>query len=423
MTNRFKSYLVLLPYLGLIAALVVSAWSFVRSDQYRRDTDTILTQTYEIQWRVTQVRERLIRVDGYVRLAGATGDLDPDIDRQVALIGVNTEQLLALTYVGRFLPAHEIQQLETVQDVVSEKVAPAIASSDYHVALGYTDELQQRMFEVSSATVNHSSTLHETAMIDIAAERNRFIFTIALGLVIIGYLMIYQRNIVDRRQDQHIRWFSSLFAHMTRKRISALRHFLDSSGDSAPTPLVLEAAREAATELETINEELLKLSYSMRDPDKANLADVLNRLSAIHTCVSLEVCPSTKDIRVPATQFYLLVEELARNANAAISGKEDGRITIRTRLKRNHVMPRRGLRLDVIDNGSGMKPDVLEKAMVPLFSTKAGKHVGLGLAACRQLVTTMKGKMSIRSVAGSGTEVELTFSLALSGSGVSEIAL
>ncbi|TIU44008.1 MAG: sensor histidine kinase, partial [Mesorhizobium sp.] len=88
-----------LPYLGMAMALSLSGWTFVQSNRYRQETDAILNQTYEIQWRAAQIRERLLRVYGYLRLADETGKLDPDIDRQMALVSVNVAQLENLPYL------------------------------------------------------------------------------------------------------------------------------------------------------------------------------------------------------------------------------------------------------------------------------------------------------------------------------------
>src|SRR5437899_6017175 len=88
-------------YVVLAMALILGCWSFVQSERYRRETDLTLSQAYEIQWRSTQIRERMVRTTGYLRLASKTGEIDPALDRDMMLVGVNVEQLLALEYVGR----------------------------------------------------------------------------------------------------------------------------------------------------------------------------------------------------------------------------------------------------------------------------------------------------------------------------------
>ncbi|RWH83973.1 MAG: sensor histidine kinase [Mesorhizobium sp.] len=404
------SLLTVLPYIGLSLALVLSTWAFLRSEQYRRDTDAILSQTYEIQWRATQVRERLLRVNGYIRLASEAGKLEPDISRQIALVSVNIEQLLALPYVDRFLPQKDIKLLENVRKVIEKNITPIIVSrTNYQAALDYMTRLEQDMFEVSSATVNHSATLQETAQIDIAASRNWFIFAIALGLLATFYLVIHQRYAFVSRRDQRMRSFASLFAHMTRSRVTALRLFLDNAGLAKPPgEEMLKAARSAANELESINDGLLKIAYSERDPRSAPLGQILRNVAkARKGLVKLEIVLETANLPVPETQFQLLVNELIQNAETAVNGRLNPKISVRTDLKRRRILGGTDLLLEVEDNGAGMTPEIMEKATVPFFSTKAGNHVGLGLTACAQMVATLKGKLTIDSKPDVGTVVKV----------------
>ena len=64
--------------------------------------------------------------------------------------------------------------------------------------------------------------------------------------------------------------------------------------------------------------------------------------------------------------------------------------------------------LTVTDTGSGMRPEVLEKAMEPFFTTKAhGKGTGLGLATCYGIVQQHGGTIRLQSAVGHGTTVEI----------------
>jgi two-component system, cell cycle sensor histidine kinase and response regulator CckA len=59
----------------------------------------------------------------------------------------------------------------------------------------------------------------------------------------------------------------------------------------------------------------------------------------------------------------------------------------------------------VEDRGAGMRPDVLERAFEPFFSTKFTGR-GLGPAAVRGIVRAYDGKLLLESVPGQGTRVE-----------------
>jgi PAS domain S-box-containing protein len=82
--------------------------------------------------------------------------------------------------------------------------------------------------------------------------------------------------------------------------------------------------------------------------------------------------------------------------------------------------PRSGefVKLTVSDTGTGMAPDVLQRAGEPFFTTKgAAKGTGLGLSSVREFVRGADGFMIIDSVVGSGTTVALFLKRAVGGTG------
>jgi signal transduction histidine kinase len=62
--------------------------------------------------------------------------------------------------------------------------------------------------------------------------------------------------------------------------------------------------------------------------------------------------------------------------------------------------------LEVRDTGRGMPPEVLERAVEPFFSTKAG-HLGVGLSIANGIWRRHKGTLAVRSRPGEGTTVRL----------------
>src|SRR5690606_23113059 len=73
--------------------------------------------------------------------------------------------------------------------------------------------------------------------------------------------------------------------------------------------------------------------------------------------------------------------------------------------------------ISVADTGSGMTPDVLERACEPFFTTKdVGKGTGLGLSMVYGFLQQSGGRLDIQSEPGVGTTVTLCLPRAHEGS-------
>lgn len=134
---------------------------------------------------------------------------------------------------------------------------------------------------------------------------------------------------------------------------------------------------------------------------------------------SIELClrspPTHWHVRADPKAFGQVVLELARNARDAMP--EGGRLTVEvtTSPAADHEgagtdEPRAGdyFVLCVGDTGSGMSPEVLQRACEPLFTTKAASlNPGLGLSLIYGYVLQTGGQLVIDSVADKGTTVRL----------------
>ncbi|RWE69680.1 MAG: hypothetical protein E5V16_09125 [Mesorhizobium sp.] len=126
-----------------------------------------------------------------------------------------------------------------------------------------------------------------------------------------------------------------------------------------------------------VSSHAFEIAYSERDPRAEPLGEILERVVIARGCqIRVEMDDAVRALPVPATQVQLIVDELVSNAATAVRGKDHAEITIRASLLNRRFPFARRLVLDVADNGGGMQPDVVEKATVPFFSTRAGAHVG-----------------------------------------------
>ena len=99
-------------------------------------------------------------------------------------------------------------------------------------------------------------------------------------------------------------------------------------------------------------------------------------------------------IKVLGSRFELMrvVQNLVKNA------MECGATAIQVEIERIQ----RSVRLDVRDNGPGMTPFEIKKALGGGYTTKPN-GTGLGLSICKHIITTHGGSLNVQSVQGKGT--------------------
>jgi signal transduction histidine kinase len=105
-------------------------------------------------------------------------------------------------------------------------------------------------------------------------------------------------------------------------------------------------------------------------------------------------------IRGHAEQLFAMVGHLAINAEEALADSS-GTITLST------AMDNRGwIALEVSDNGPGMAPELVERAVEPFFTTKTGR-MGVGLSIANGIWRRHRGTLALKSRPGEGTKVRL----------------
>jgi PAS domain S-box-containing protein len=148
------------------------------------------------------------------------------------------------------------------------------------------------------------------------------------------------------------------------------------------------------------------------------------KMITIETHLAKEACM----IKADPGQLEQVLLNLVQNASDALEGS--GRILVQTgRIQVDTPHPMDGsimepgsyVRIQVLDNGHGMPPEVVEHIFEPFFTTKdIGKGTGLGLSSVYGIVRTHKGHIQCTSVVGQGTAMSLYFPCAStleSGSG------
>jgi len=147
----------------------------------------------------------------------------------------------------------------------------------------------------------------------------------------------------------------------------------------------------------------------------ASLEDLLHRTTGENIRVQTELSAGLPPACMDVNQLESALINLVINARDAMP--HGGRITLSTSGFRQSSKPdpqRRGLSegeyvlLRVSDTGTGMAPDVIERAFEPFFTTKPiGQGTGLGLSMVYGYIKQAKGYIHIESEPGVGTNVSL----------------
>jgi PAS domain S-box-containing protein len=138
---------------------------------------------------------------------------------------------------------------------------------------------------------------------------------------------------------------------------------------------------------------------------------------SIGEAVELHVATMDGDPRslIDSSQLESAILNLAINARDAMQSQ--GKLTIETHpvyldhhyaARNPDVSPGHYVLVAVTDTGSGMTPDIVEKAFQPFFTTKpAGKGTGLGLSMVYGFIKQSGGHISIYSEVGHGTAIKM----------------
>jgi signal transduction histidine kinase/CheY-like chemotaxis protein len=185
----------------------------------------------------------------------------------------------------------------------------------------------------------------------------------------------------------------------------------------------IEVARSGARRAASLTQRLL--AFSRRQPREpqpvnanaliANLSDLIRQSAASNIVVEFALVGQPWLTLADPNQFEIAVLNLVINSRDAMP--KGGVVTIETAnvtrgtLGDPHSVPVPGnefVQITVRDNGSGMPPEVAERACEPFFTTKgAGKGTGLGLFQVVDFATQAAGHVRIDSDPGSGTAVTI----------------
>ncbi len=146
---------------------------------------------------------------------------------------------------------------------------------------------------------------------------------------------------------------------------------------------------------EVVKPEVLDVGSLLRDLER-----LLNRTLSERIALRITVGPDLLPVLADRAQLEQVLVNLAVNARDAMPN--GGTLSIAV------TGVAEGVRITVVDDGTGMLEEVRDRAFEPFFTTKdPGQGTGLGLATVHGIVTDSGGMVDIDSAPGRGTRVTI----------------
>ncbi|MCC7473948.1 MAG: FHA domain-containing protein [Pirellulales bacterium] len=125
--------------------------------------------------------------------------------------------------------------------------------------------------------------------------------------------------------------------------------------------------------------------------------------------------PTMPTLMFDPEAMHRAVLNIVTNAIDACHDQCDGRVEVTTQYSQAEQMAR----VAVVDNGSGIDPDDLEKIFAVFVSRKGGRGTGLGLPVSQKILEEHGGRIRVESKLGEGSRFTLEFPATLPQPGTS----
>ncbi len=193
--------------------------------------------------------------------------------------------------------------------------------------------------------------------------------------------------------------------------ISGGLDMLGRTADTARRQMLVDGMRQAAQRGAALTRQLL--AFSRRTPLQPEPVDLRRQIGGMKemlerslrgdVTVEFDFAGNLWAVEVDPSELELVILNLAVNARDAMP--TGGRILVRACNVPDEAGGGRDfVRIEIIDSGVGMPPEIMQRVFEPFFTTKeVGKGSGLGLAQVHGFVSQSGGTIAIKSRVGQGT--------------------
>ncbi len=228
-----------------------------------------------------------------------------------------------------------------------------------------------------------------------------------------------QSQLVQAEKLASIGTLAGGIAHEINNPLTAVLtnvQMLKMTGDT-PDPESLSLIEEGAKRCQVIIQKLMRYARKTEEVETFREVDLNKVIRTVCDFLEYQLKQENIELRLElgklgpisgiSNELEQVFTNLILNSRDAIKGAgRQGRIDIQTEQKNGIV------KIEVADNGSGIKKEHLSRVFDPFYTTKeVGEGTGLGLAVSSGIVEKHRGKISVTSVETQGTTFYIDFPL------------
>jgi len=226
-----------------------------------------------------------------------------------------------------------------------------------------------------------------------------------------------QKELIASEKMASLGKLSAGVAHEIGNPLSAISGYMEilSKGHGLDQEQKNKYMEKVSAEIDRINRIISTLLDYAKPREilesKSNLNEIIKKAvdllsnQGIFKRITLETSLSEYPLTIKIDEFQLLQVFINLLINAKDAVDNDGEITISSFLNDENIAE-----VSIIDNGTGISRENLDKIFDPFFTTKEpGSGTGLGLSISHRIIKQFDGNITVTSNPGEGTEFILTF--------------
>lgn len=318
-------------------------------------------------------------------------------NRELKLTYINTAGEILFADSARHLIGNKATELFKASDpVIIQDLQQCLTMSDTLVDRGLSIELPNR-----SVAINMSAT----PLFD-----NFILSDIVVELQLVDRHLQISKEEQLLAQQNTVKMLIRGLAHEIKNPLGGLRGAAQLLDIELESPDLKEYTQIIISESDRLQGLVDRMLGPNKPPNKTsvNIHEVLERVRQLveaetsgKIAIIRDYDPSIPEIKADQDMLIQAFLNIVRNATQAVT--IEGKIILKSRIRRHMTIGRKCYKLvskiDIIDNGRGIKPEMMSQIFYPMITGRA-EGTGLGLSIAQSLIHQHNGMIECKSTPG-----------------------